>query len=264
MDDREPPAKWGSGERAGRLGLAEGVRACLFDLDGVLTDTASVHAAAWKATFDAYLAGRSQRTGEHLEPFDERGDYDRYVDGKPRDDGTRSFLSSRHIELAEGSPEDPPGTETVHGLGNAKNEDLLRRIRKGGVRAYPGSLRYLQAVRGAGLACAVVSSSTNCADVLEGAGIAELFDARIDGVILDRDHLEGKPAPDSYLAGAAALKVAPGEAAVFEDALSGVEAGRAGKFAWVVGVDRGGQADALRTHGADVVVADLSELLDGT
>ena len=244
------------------LGLPDPVRACLFDLDGVLTQTAKVHAAAWKEMFDDYLRQHAQQTNTTFVPFDPVGDYDTYVDGKPRADGTRSFLKSRGIELPEGKPDDPPAADTVYGLGTRKNELVLAMIRRDGVEAYDGSVRYVHAVRDAGLARAVVSSSTNCRDVLAGAGIEQLFDARIDGVVAEREHLRGKPAPDTFLAGAQALGVEPAEAAVFEDALAGVEAGRAGGFGLVVGVDRVGQADALREHGADVVVKDLSELLE--
>jgi beta-phosphoglucomutase family hydrolase len=244
------------------LGLPDQVRACLFDLDGVLTKTATVHAAAWKQMFDDYLRQRAQRTGEPFVAFDTDSDYGEYVDGKPRYDGVRSFLASRGIELPEGEEDDPPTAETVHGLGNRKNELVLKVIREDGVEAYPGSVRYLEAVRDAGLKRAVVSSSINCRDVLVAAGIEQLFEARIDGVVAEREHLKGKPAPDTYLAGARALGVGPEEAAVFEDALAGVEAGRAGKFACVVGVDRVDHADALREHGATTVVEDLAELLD--
>ena len=244
------------------LGLPDQVRACLFDLDGVLTKTATVHAAAWKQMFDDYLRQRAQRTGEPFVAFDSDSDYGEYVDGKPRYDGVRSFLASRGIELPEGEEDDPPTAETVHGLGNRKNELVLKMIREDGVEAYPGSVRYLEAVRDAGLKRAVVSSSTNCRDVLVAAGIEQLFEARIDGVVAEREHLKGKPAPDTYLAGARALGVGAEEAAVFEDALAGVEAGRAGKFACVVGVDRVDHADALREHGATIVVEDLAELLD--
>jgi beta-phosphoglucomutase family hydrolase len=243
------------------LGLPEGVTACLFDLDGVLTRTAVVHAAAWKEMFDAYLRARSARTGEPFVPFDQAEDYNEYVDGRPRRDGVRSFLDSRGIELPEGTPDDPPGAETVSGLGNRKNELVLRLIRERGVDAYPGSVRYVQAVRDAGLARAVVSSSANCADVLEAAGIAGLFDVRIDAVVAAREGLRGKPAPDTFLAGARALGVEPRQGAVFEDALAGVAAGRAGGFGYVVGVDRVGHAAALREHGADVAVADLADLM---
>jgi len=194
-------------------------------------------------------------------PFDPGRDYDEYVDGKPRADGTRSFLASRGIELPEGSDDDPPGAETIHGLGTRKNEIVLRRIREDGVEAYESSVRYVRAARDAGLHRAVVSSSANCRDVLVAAGIEDLFEARIDGVVAGREHLRGKPAPDTFLAAARALGLGPQEAAVFEDALAGVEAGHAGNFGYVVGVDRAGQADALREHGADVVVSDLAELL---
>lgn len=244
------------------LGLPGGIRGCLFDLDGVLTETAQVHDAAWQEMFDAYLRERSRRTGEPFVPFDPVADYENYVDGKPRTDGTRSFLASRGIELPEGGPGDPPDAETIEGLSNRKNEILLRRIRDGGVEAFPGSVRYVRAVRDAGLRRAVVTSSANCREVLEAVGLAGEFEARIDGLTVVREHLRGKPAPDTFLAAARALGLEPTEAAVFEDALAGVQAGRAGGFGYVVGVDRAGQADALRARGADVVVADLAELLD--
>jgi beta-phosphoglucomutase family hydrolase len=244
------------------LGLPASVRACLFDLDGVLTDTAKVHAAAWKEMFDQYLRARAAQAGEEFVPFDQAEDYGTYVDGKPRYDGVRSFLASRGIELPKGEPDDPASAETICGLGNRKNEIVLRMIHEQGVEAYPGSRRYLEAARDAGLRRAVVSSSTNCHDVLVAAGIEKLFEARIDGVVAERQHLKGKPAPDTYLAGARALDVSPDAAAVFEDALAGVEAGRAGGFASVVGVDRVGHAKALREHGATVVVRDLGELLE--
>jgi beta-phosphoglucomutase family hydrolase len=244
------------------LGLPATVRACLFDLDGVLTETAKVHAAAWKEMFDQFLRARSARTGEDFVPFGETDDYGEYVDGKPRYDGVRSFLASRSIELPEGRPDDPPSAETVCGLGNRKNEIVLRMIREQGVEAYEGSRRYLEAAREAGLRRAVVSSSTNCHDVLVAAGIEQFFEARIDGVVAEREHLKGKPAPDTFLAGARALDVTPDAAAVFEDALAGVEAGRAGGFACVVGVDRVGHAEALREHGASIVVRDLAELIE--
>jgi len=243
------------------LGLPDGIRGCLFDLDGVLTKTAQVHDAAWQEMFDGYLRERSRSAGEPFVPFDRVADYENFVDGKPRADGTRSFLRSRGIELPEGTPDDPPDAETVGGLSNRKNEILLRRIREDGVEAYPGSVRYVRAVRDAGLRRAVVTSSANCADVLAAAGLADLFETHIDGLTVEREHLRGKPAPDSYLAGARALGLEPRTAAVFEDALAGVAAGRAGRFGLVVGVDRLGQADALAEHGADVVVADLAELL---
>jgi beta-phosphoglucomutase family hydrolase len=243
------------------LGLADRIRACLFDLDGVLTQTAKVHAAAWKEMFDTFLHKRASRTGEAFVPFDATVDYDEYVDGKPRYDGVRSFLAARGIELPEGTAGDPPTAETVHGLGDRKNQLVLRLIRERGVEPYEGSVHYLQAAREAGLRRAVVSSSSNCRDVLAAAGIEGLLEVQVDGIVAEREHLRGKPAPDTFLAGARALGVAPAEAAVFEDALAGVAAGRAGGFGCVVGVDRVGQADALRAHGADLVVTDLAELL---
>jgi beta-phosphoglucomutase family hydrolase len=244
------------------LGLPSPIQACLFDLDGVLTQTAKVHAAAWKEMFDAFLRTRSERAGEPFVPFDAVEDYDEYVDGKPRYDGVRSFLASRGIVLPEGDPSDPPGAETVAGLGNRKNDLVLVLIRRDGVTAYDGSVRYVRAVRDAGLRRAVVSSSANCREVLAAAGIEDLFEVRIDGIVARREHLKGKPAPDTFLAAARELGVEPARAAVFEDALAGVAAGRAGGFGFVVGVDRVGQADALRDHGADIVVSDLAELLD--
>ena len=244
------------------LGLPDGVNTCLFDLDGVLTQTAKVHAAAWKRMFDEYLRRRAQRTGDELVPFDERGDYDAYVDGKPRYEGVQSFLESRGIDLPRGEPTDPPDAETVDGLGNRKNEIVLRLIHEQGVEPYEGSVRYLHAVRDAGLRRAVFSSSTNCRDVLRAAGIEDLLEVRMDGVVAEREHLKGKPAPDTYLKAAGMLGSEPAQSAVFEDALAGVESGRAGDFGCVVGVDRVGQADALKEHGADIVVKDLAELLD--
>jgi beta-phosphoglucomutase family hydrolase len=244
------------------LGLPDGIRGCLFDLDGVLTQTAKVHDAAWTQMFDDFLRERASQSGQPFAPFDSAKDYDEYVDGKPRADGTRSFLASRGIELPEGDPDDPPDAQTINGLGNRKNVLLLEMIRTQGVEAYAGSVRYVQAVRDAGLRRAVVSSSANCHDVLVAAGIDDLFEARIDGVVARREHLHGKPAPDTFLAGARALGLEPAEAAVFEDALAGVEAGRAGHFGYVVGVDRVGQAAALKAHGGDIVVEDLAELLD--
>jgi beta-phosphoglucomutase family hydrolase len=243
------------------LGLPDQVRACLFDLDGVLTQTAKVHAAAWKKAFDEFLRARAEKQHENFVAFDEAKDYDEYVDGKPREDGVRSFLESRDIELPEGDPDDAPNRQTVHGLGNRKNEILLEMIHSDGVQPYAGSVRYVHAVRDAGLPRAVVSSSANARDALAAAGIADLFDAIVDGVQAQREHLRGKPAPDMFLAGAKALGVEPAAAAVFEDALVGVQAGHAGEFGYVVGVDRAGQAPALREHGADVVVEDLAELL---
>jgi beta-phosphoglucomutase family hydrolase len=240
------------------LGLPDGVTACLFDLDGVLTKTAVVHAKAWKQSFDAFLRARE---GEGFEPFDLHADYSEYVDGKPRLDGVRDFLASRGITLPEGSPDDPPDAQTVAGLGNAKNELVLKLIQEQGVEAYEGSVRYLKAARDAGLRRAVVSSSNNCRDVLVAAGIEDLLEVRVDGVTAQELGLRGKPAADTFLAGAEALGVGPAQAAVFEDALAGVAAGRAGSFGFVVGVDRENQREALLEHGATIVVDDLGELL---
>src|SRR4051794_29407450 len=245
------------------LGLPDGIDACLFDLDGVLTRTAKVHAAAWKQMFDDYLQARAKRTGEDFVAFDAGHDYDEYVDGKPRYDGVRSFLESRDIHLPDGSPDDPPSAETVDGLGNRKNELVLALIHRDGVEAYEGSVEYVRAARDAGLRRAVVSSSTNCRDVLEAAGIIDLFEEIVDGTVARDQGLKGKPAPDTFLAGARMVGAEPAQAAVFEDAVAGVEAGRAGKFGYVVGVDRVGHAEALRARGADVVVEDLAELLPG-
>jgi beta-phosphoglucomutase family hydrolase len=244
------------------LGLPGGIHACLFDLDGVLTETATLHAKAWQRMFDGFLSTRSR--GRPFVPFDIVGDYDLYVDGKPRDDGARSFLASRGIQLPEGTGDDPETADSIQGLGKRKNGILLALMRQQGVKAYPGSVRYVRAAKDAGLRTAVVSSSENCHEVLIAAGIAELFDARIDGVVAAERRLAGKPAPDTYLAAARALAVTPAQAAVFEDALAGVAAGHAGRFGFVVGVDRMGQADELRRHGADVVVTDLAALLEAT
>ena len=240
--------------------VPDGITACLFDLDGVLTQTAKIHAEAWKAMFDDFLRDWADRHGVPFEAFDRPTDYDEYVDGKPRLDGVRSFLESRGIELPMGSSSDPPEADTIHGLGTRKNELVLQLMHEQGVDAYEGSVRFVEAARDAGLRRAVVSASTNCRDVLVAAGIEDLFEVRIDGVVAEREGLAGKPAPDTFLAAARAFEVEPAHAAVFEDALAGVEAGRAGDFGWVVGVDRTGQAEALRRHGADVVVQDLAQL----
>ncbi|MFI6849937.1 beta-phosphoglucomutase family hydrolase [Kitasatospora sp. NBC_00085] len=245
------------------LGLPDDIRAFLFDLDGVLTQTAKVHAAAWKDTFDAFLSAEAARSGGQFVPFDAVDDYDTYVDGRPRLDGTRAFLHSRGVDLPEGTDADPPGARTVHGIGLAKNDTVLRMIREQGVQPYEGSVAYVHRLRALGLPSAVVSSSANCRDVLRAAGIEELFDVVVDGVVARREGLPGKPAPDTYLAAARALGVGPAHAAVFEDALAGVASGRAGGFGAVVGVDRTGQAAELRRHGATVVVNDLAELLEG-
>jgi beta-phosphoglucomutase family hydrolase len=241
-----------------RLGLPPGITACLFDLDGVLTDTASVHATAWKQAFDQLLQGRGDGS---FTPFDEHEDYRKHVDGKPRLEGVRDFLASRGITLLDGSPDDAPGDETVHGVGNAKNQLLRERIRTDGVAVYDGSRRYLHAASEAGLRRAVVSSSANTEQVLQVTGLGALIELRIDGVVARERQLPGKPAPDSFLAAAEELGLAPERCAVFEDAEVGVQAGRAGGFGHVIGVDRTGHGQALREHGADVVVTDLAELL---
>ncbi|MDT5083030.1 MAG: hypothetical protein QOJ61_73 [Mycobacterium sp.] len=243
------------------LGLPEAVHACLFDLDGVLTDTASVHTKAWKAMFDGFLSHRAESTGERFVPFDPVKDYREYVDGKKREDGVRSFLASRAIELPDGDPDDPPDADTIYGLGNRKNDAFQKTLHDEGVKVFDGSRRYLEAAEKAGLPIAVVSSSANTQEVLQVTGLDRFVQQRVDGVTLREEHIAGKPAPDSYLRAAQLLDVPPAAAAVFEDALSGVEAGHAGNFGYVVGVDRVGQADELRSHGADVVVTDLGDLL---
>lgn len=245
------------------LGLPPGVTACLFDMDGVLTQTAIVHNAAWTETFDAYLRERSQRTTETFRPFDPGRDYHDYVDGRTRADGVRTFLASRGITLPEGAPDDPPDADTVNGLGNRKNAIVVRRIREEGVQVFDGSVAYLRAAAAAGLLCAVVSASANTPDVLRVTGLDKLIRTRVDGIVARELKLPGKPAPDTFLEGARRLGVRPEQAAVFEDAQSGVAAGRAGNFGFVVGVDRVGQAEELRKQGADIVVNDLSDLLDG-
>jgi beta-phosphoglucomutase family hydrolase len=238
------------------LGLPVEIKACLFDLDGVVTRTAVVHAAAWKEMFDAFLR---EREGEDFRPFDDH-DYDEYVDGLPRADGVRTFLASRGIELPDGNPDDPPGAETVHGLGNRKNTLVLEKIRTDGVEAYDDTLTYIRAARARGLRTAIVSSSANCRDVLRAIDAEDLFDVRIDGVVAAERHLPGKPHPDTFLAAAHDLGLDAPRSAVFEDALAGMDAGRAGGFGYVVGLDRVGQTDALYEHGADVVVKGLAEL----
>ena len=241
------------------LGLPAQVRICLFDLDGVLTDTAAVHTVAWKEMFDAYLR---ERDGEDFVPFDPGSDYTRYVDGKPRADGVRSFLASRGIELPDGDLNDGPDRETVHGLGSRKNDLVLALIERDGVEVFDRSVTYLEAVRAAGLRTAVVSSSANTRQVLEVTGLAPLLEVRMDALVARERGLAGKPAPDTFLAAAADLGGGPEDSAVFEDALAGVESGVAGGFAYVVGVDRAGQAEALAAAGAHRVVQELDELLE--
>ena len=238
------------------LGLPDTVRVCLFDLDGVLTRTATVHFAAWKRTFDEFL----QRYDAGQPEFSQL-DYNRFVDGKHRADGVRGFLASRRISLPEGSPADPPDAATVQAISTRKNDMVLRELDEHGVEVYDGSLRYLRAVKDAGLGTAVVTASANGEKVIAAGGFADLIDVRVDGLVAARDALRGKPEPDTFLAGARLLGVEPAAAVVYEDAISGVEAGRAGHFGYVVGVDRVGQADALKAAGADVVVTDLEQLM---
>jgi beta-phosphoglucomutase family hydrolase len=244
------------------FGLPDGVRACLFDMDGVVTQTAVVHAAAWKEMFDDFLREYAKSTGTQFVPFDPVAEYDAYVDGKPRLDGTRSFLQARGIDLPEGSPDDPPGTPTIYGLSNRKQELVLAKLAEGGVKVYDGTVRFIHAVREKGISTAIVSSSANTKQVLDSANLSGLFDVRVDGQVATERGLRGKPAPDTFLAAAEELGVTADRAVVFEDALAGVEAGRAGRFALVVGVDRAGQAEELRNHGADTVVKDVADLLD--
>ena len=251
-----------TGYRGAVLGLPDHIEACLFDLDGVLTETAVIHKAAWARMFDEFLRERSARAGEPFVPFDPGADYLAYVDGMARADGVRSFLASRGIEIPEGSPDDPGTADTVSGLGNRKNAEFVATLREQGVRPYEGSVAYLRAAAGAGLRRAVVSASANCREVVAAAGLAPLLEVRVDGVVARDEGLPGKPAPDTFLAAAAKLGVDPSHAAVFEDAIAGVQAGRAGCFGYVVGVDRVGQAAALQANGADIVVQDLAELLD--
>jgi beta-phosphoglucomutase family hydrolase len=251
------PREWGTPV----LGLPDGIKVCLFDLDGVLTDTAAVHRRAWKAMFDDFLSNQANATGGQFQEFSADNDYPQYVDGKTRDDGVRSFLQSRGIELPEGQPDDASDAETVNGLANRKNDLFQISLHRDGVTVFDGSRRYLQAVTDAGLPVAVVSSSANTEEVLHIADLEKFVQCRVDGVTIRTEHLPGKPAPDTYLRGAQLLNVEPAEAAVFEDALAGVQAGRAGHFGVVIGVDRIGHADALRDNGADVVVKDLADLL---
>jgi beta-phosphoglucomutase family hydrolase len=242
------------------LGLPPGITAGLFDLDGVLTGTARLHAAAWQQMFNDFLRGWAERSGQPYRAFD-IGDYNSTVDGRPRADGVRTFLASRGITLPEGQPDDPAERQTVYGLGNRKNDLLLRMIRERGVDVYPGSVRYLVAAKAAGLRRAVVTASANGAEVVKSAGLEPLIEVRVDGIVAAERSLRGKPEPDTFLAAAADLGVAPGQACVFEDSVAGVQAGRAGGFGYVVGVDRVGHADDLLRHGASTVVTDLAELL---
>jgi beta-phosphoglucomutase family hydrolase len=234
------------------LKLPDGISACLFDLDGVITQTAKLHSAAWKEMFDTFLRERSEQTGEPFQDFTP-SDYDRYVDGRPRLDGVRTFLEARGIE---------PEEELVRRLGDIKNDLVLKLIRERGVEVYEGSIDFVKEAKREGLRRAVVSSSANTREVLKSVGIEDLFEAVVDGLVAKREGLPGKPAPDTFVAGARALGAEPSQSVVFEDALAGVEAGRAGSFGYVVGVDRTGQREALAEHGADIVVDDLSELIE--
>jgi HAD superfamily hydrolase (TIGR01509 family) len=227
----------------------------------VLTQTALVHNAAWKQTFDTFLESWSARHGQAFVPFDSGADYHQYVDGRPRADGVRTFLASRGITLPEGGPDDGPDQLTVNGIGNQKNQLVLQKIKEGKVQVYDGSVAYLKAAKEAGLRRAVVSASANCKDVLEAAGITDLLEVRVDGITAREQNLPGKPAPDTFLYAAKLLGLPPQSCAVYEDALAGVAAGHAGGFGIVIGVDRVGQAAALSENGADIVVTDLSELL---
>jgi HAD superfamily hydrolase (TIGR01509 family) len=220
-----------------------------------------VHAAAWKEMFDEFLRDWSAKNGKPFVPFDSAHEYDQYVDGKPRLDGTKAFLESRGISLPEGSADDPPGAPTIYGLSNRKNQLVLAVLKRDGVEVYPGSRRYIEAVRAAGLRTAIVSSSANTEAVLDAGGVADLFDVRVDALVAKARGLHGKPAPDTFLEAARMLDTPASAATVFEDALAGVAAGHAGHFGFVVGVDRVGQADALKAHGADIVVQDLGDLL---
>ena len=236
--------------------------AVLLDLDGVITDTAGIHAACWKQVFDEYLQKQATQRGEAFHPFDIATDYRLYVDGKPRYDGVRDFLKSRGIELPEGSPDDPPQAETVGGLGNRKNDLVNKIIEEKGVEPYEGSVELIHQLRHQEFKLAVVTSSQNCTVVLKAAKLDGVFDAQVDGNMIHARHLAGKPAPDTFLMGAKLLGVEPGRAVVIEDALSGVEAGSAGGFGLVIGVARKGNAEELRRHGAHLVVNDLGELVD--
>jgi beta-phosphoglucomutase family hydrolase len=245
----------------GPLGLPDTVDTCLFDLDGVLTQTAKVHAAAWKQMFDAFLRSEAVQSGADFVPFSIKADYTAYVDGRPRLDGTKTFLVSRGVHLPTGDPDDPPGARTLWALSNQKNNLVQEMIRRDGVETYAGSVRYVRLARDSGMKTAVVSSSANTKEILEVTGITGLFDTIVDANVAGERGLAGKPAPDTFLAGAEGLGAKPSQCAVFEDAIAGVQAGRAGNFGYVVGVDRAGHADALKENGADIVVTDLKFLI---
>jgi len=244
--------------RTARLRLPSTVEACLFDLDGVLTDTAGLHAEAWKRVFDEFLRGRPER----FVPFDLEHDYLEFVDGKERSDGVRAFLETRNIVLPEGSPDDPPSAETVHGIGNRKNALVLELFASRGVLPFADALALVALLRDRRIATAVVSASANCLDILEAARLHDRFDAVVDARVAAKLGLRGKPQPDTFLEAARRLGVGPRHAAVFEDAIAGIEAGRAGGFVPVVGVARRVPPEVLRAHGADVAVARLTELIE--
>jgi beta-phosphoglucomutase family hydrolase len=240
------------------------LEAFLFDLDGVVTRTAILHATAWKQLFDEYLERRARAKGAAFVPFDPVNDYQEYVDGRPREAGVRSFLAARGISLPVGGPDDGPDVETLNGLGNRKDQYFIQTLAQHGVEVCEATVSFIREARARGVRTAIVSSSKNCAAVLDAAGLTQLFDVRVDGIDLRRLGLPGKPAPDMFLEAARRLETPPARAAVFEDAIVGVEAGRAGRFRLVVGVGQGDHAADLRAHGADIVVADLRELsLDG-
>ncbi len=238
----------------------ENFDAVLFDLDGVITGTAKLHASAWKQAFDEFLKKRANN--QEFQPFDLTSDYEDYVDGKPRFEGAQSFLESRHIDLEYGSPEDTPEKVTVCGIANRKTELFEAMLKHGKVDLYTGTVEWIRQLRSQGIKIAVVSSSHHCEDILQSAGISDLFEVRIDGHVADEQNLEGKPAPDTYISAAKALGTSARRAIVVEDALAGVEAGRNGNFGLVIGVNRKHETEALKAHGADIVVRDLKEMLN--
>jgi len=254
-----PTAEPGDSARAVAIDR-EHFDAILFDLDGVLTSTADIHASAWKRMFDDYLERRAEQQGEPFRPFEIATDYKRYVDGRPRYEGVQTFLEARGIKLPRGSVAAPAGEETVCGLGNRKDEMVQAAIDAGKVKSFPGSIDFARRALVAGIKTAVVTSSRNCDLVLKAAGIDGLFEVRVDGRTIEDEGLRGKPAPDSFLRAARRLGVRPERAVVVEDAIAGVQSGRAGNFGLVIGIDRHGDGDALRSNGADIVVNDLSEL----
>ena len=261
MQVRQAPGTASAGQDVRRIVTRRDFDAVLFDLDGVLTSTAAIHARAWKTMFDHFLQQRGREERRDFKPFNIDSDYKRYVDGKPRYEGVQSFLDSRGVHLPKGSPDEPPNDRTIAGLGNRKDAMVKQAIEEGQVQPFEGSVRWVRQIRDEGFRTAVVSSSRNCAAVLRAAQIDDLFDVHVDGNTLEEMHLRGKPAPDSFLKAAELVGVSPRRAVVVEDAISGVEAGHAGQFGLVIGVDREGHGDALRNHGADVVVRDLAELI---